>query len=78
MIQYENAAGPADWTADALTMNSTIATKITTMSKEPRTRGSMPGAMRSEAITRSFAAVAMPLPPHERTPICPCGGDSPA
>src|SRR3954466_10488238 len=69
MIQYENAAGPADWIADALTMKSTTATKITTMSKEPRTRGSMPGAMRSEAITRSFAAVAMPLPPYERTPI---------
>src|SRR4051795_7067870 len=68
-IQYENAAGPAGCTADALTMNSTIAMKITTMSKEPRTRGSMPGAMRSEAITRSFAAAAMPPPPYERTPI---------
>src|SRR4051794_27532607 len=33
-IQYENAAGPAGWTAEALTMNSTIATKITTMSNE--------------------------------------------
>src|SRR3954471_12547381 len=68
-IQYENAAGPAGCIADALTMNSTIAMKITTMSKEPRTRGSMPGAMRSEAITRSFAAAAMPPPPYERTPI---------
>src|ERR671931_1629858 len=32
--QYENAAGPAGWTADALTMKSTIATKITTMSND--------------------------------------------
>ena len=61
MIQYENAAGPADCTADALTTKSTTATKITTMSKVPRTRGSMPGAMRSEAITRSLEAVAMPI-----------------
>jgi hypothetical protein len=61
-------------------MNSTIATKITTMSKELRTRGSMPGAMRSEAMTRSFAAVATDyLPTRERRSVltltfsCLCG-----
>ena len=72
-IQYENAAGPAGCTADACTMKSTTATKITTMSKDPRTRGSIPGAMRSDAMTRSLAAVvvAMPVPPHEECAGCP-------
>src|SRR2546421_3069886 len=36
-------------------MKRTIATKMIVMSNEPRTRGSMPGAIRSEIITRSSA-----------------------
>src|ERR671930_1663945 len=54
-IQYVYAAGPARWIADALTMNRTIATKMIVMSAELRTRGSIPGAMRSEIIWRSSA-----------------------
>src|SRR2546426_775322 len=42
-----------------LTMNSTIATKMIVMSNELRTRGSMPGAIRSEIITRSSAWAVM-------------------
>src|ERR671929_117173 len=54
-IQNVYAAGPARWIADAFTMNRTIATKMIVMSAEFRTRGSMPGAMRSEIIWRSSA-----------------------
>src|ERR671937_564470 len=54
-IQNVYAAGPARWIADAFTMNRTIATKMIVMSAELRTRGSMPGAMRSEIIVRSSA-----------------------
>src|ERR671929_2133487 len=54
-IQYVKAAGPARWIAEAFTMNRTIATKMIVMSMELRTRGSMPGAMRSEIIWRSSA-----------------------
>src|ERR671936_378505 len=53
--QYVYADGPARWIADAFTMNRTIATKMIVMSAELRTRGSMPGAMRSEIIWRSSA-----------------------
>ena len=48
-----NALWPAGWSAEAFTMNRTIATKMIVMSNEFRTRGSMPGAIRSETITRS-------------------------
>src|ERR671935_259676 len=54
-IQNVYADGPARWIADAFTMNRTIATKMIVMSAEFRTRGSMPGAMRSEIIWRSSA-----------------------
>src|SRR6185369_9802283 len=49
MIHQPNAAGPALWMTAALVMNSTIDTKIATMSNVLRTRGSIPPAMRSEA-----------------------------
>src|SRR2546421_10159019 len=39
-------------------MKRTIATKMIVMSNEFRTRGSMPGAMRSEIIWRSSGATA--------------------
>src|SRR5207237_3402427 len=55
MIQNVYADGPARWIAEAFTMNRTIATKMIVMSAEFRTRGSMPGAMRSEIIWRSSA-----------------------
>src|SRR5919198_2104373 len=58
-IQNVYAAGPARWIAEAFTMNRTIATKMIVMSIELRTRGSMPGAIRSEIITRSSAWAAM-------------------
>src|SRR5262245_30559611 len=45
--------------AEALTMKRTIATKMIVMSNEFRTRGNMPGAMRSETITRSSAWAAI-------------------
>src|ERR687887_110366 len=41
--------------AEAFTMKRTIATKMIVMSNELRTRGNMPGAIRSEIITRSPA-----------------------
>src|SRR5205085_9476718 len=40
-------------------MKRTIATKMIVMSNELRTRGSMPGAIRSEIITRSSALAAI-------------------
>src|SRR5207247_2371492 len=40
-------------------MKRTMATKMIVMSNEFRTRGSMPGAIRSEIITRSSAWAAM-------------------
>ena len=49
------ADGPARWIAEAFTMNRTIATKMIVMSSEFRTRGNMPGAIRSEIIMRSSA-----------------------
>src|SRR3954469_17580119 len=61
-IQYVNALWPAGWTAEALTMKRTIATKMIVMSNELRTRGSIPGATRSETITRSSACGAMTPP----------------
>src|SRR5437763_14462442 len=54
-IQYVYAAEPARWIAEAFTMKRTIATKMIVMSAELRTRGNMPGAIRSEIITRSSA-----------------------
>src|SRR5919199_2662278 len=54
-IQNVYAEGPARWIAEAFTMNRTIATKMIVMSAEFRTRGSIPGAMRSEIIWRSSA-----------------------
>src|SRR5918911_4935260 len=51
-------AGPAGWMTDAWTMNRTIARKMIVMSVEFRTRGSMPGAIRSEIIVRSSAGAA--------------------
>src|SRR5919205_1617489 len=54
-IQNVYAAGPARWIADAFTMKRTIATKMIVMSNEFRTRGSIPGAIRSEIIWRSSA-----------------------
>ena len=57
-IQNVYAAGPARWIADAFTMNRTIATKMIVMSAEFRTRGSIPGAIRSEIIWRSSAGAA--------------------
>src|SRR5919201_6986793 len=44
--------------AEAFTMKRTIATKMIVMSNEFRTRGSMPGAIRSEIIWRSSGATA--------------------
>src|ERR671937_3267879 len=44
--------------AEAFTMKRTIATKMIVMSNEFRTRGSMPGAIRSEIIWRSAGATA--------------------
>ena len=41
--------------AEAFTMKRTIATKMIVMSNEFRTRGNMPGAIRSEIIMRSSA-----------------------
>src|SRR4051794_1621262 len=49
MIHQPKAAGPADWMTAALVMNSTIATKIATMSKVESTRGKMPPATRSDS-----------------------------
>src|SRR5437868_2827910 len=46
-------------------MNRTTATKMIVMSSEFRTRGSMPGASRSESITRSSALVAIHPPPEK-------------
>src|ERR671924_1875234 len=63
-IQNVNALCPAGWSAEAFTMNRTIATKMIVMSNEFRTRGSMPGAIRSEIIVRSEADAAMSHP-HE-------------
>src|SRR5437870_6095436 len=54
-IQYVYAAWCACWIAEAFTMKRTIATKMIVMSNELRTRGSMPGAIRSEIIMRSSA-----------------------
>src|SRR5436853_6835710 len=65
-IQYVNADWCACWIADALTMNRTTATKMTVMSNEFRTRGSIPGASRSETITRSSAWAAKEPPPQSR------------
>ncbi len=48
MIHQPNDAGPADWMTAALVMNSTIATKIATMSKVESTLGRIPPATRSE------------------------------
>src|SRR5689334_14779168 len=47
-------------------MNRTMATKMTVMSNEFRTRGSIPGAIRSEIITRSSAWAATEPPPESR------------
>src|SRR5919199_6190285 len=47
---------------DAWTMNRTIARKMIVMSVEFRTRGSMPGAIRSEIIVRSSAGAAAAIP----------------
>src|SRR5919204_1842673 len=58
-IQYVYAAGPARWIADAFTMNRTIATKMIVMSSEFRTLGSIPGAIRSDSITRSSSRAAI-------------------
>src|SRR5581483_59996 len=44
-------------------MKRTIATKMIVMSNEFSTRGSMPGAIRSEIITRSSACTAMRTSP---------------
>src|SRR5262250_3278943 len=52
MIHQPNADGPADWITAALVMNSTIATKIATMSNVVSTLGRIPPATRSE-ISRS-------------------------
>src|ERR671935_2982421 len=57
-IQNVYADGPARWIAEAFTMKRTIATKMIVMSNEFRTRGSMPGAIRSEIIWRSSGATA--------------------
>src|SRR5712691_8762094 len=48
--------------AEAFTMKRTIATKMIVMSNEFRTRGSMPGAIRSEIIVRSSAPAAIGTP----------------
>src|SRR5436190_23523916 len=48
---------------EAFTTNRTIATKMIVMSNELRTRGSMPGATRSEIIARSSACTAIRMPP---------------
>src|ERR687885_251887 len=58
-IQYVYADGPARWIAEALTMNRTIATKMIVMSIELSTRGSIPGAIRSEIISRSPGRAAI-------------------
>ena len=50
-------AGPADWMVALLTMNSTMATKMTTMSNDPRTRVSITGAIFSDARDRSSPVV---------------------
>ena len=58
-----NALCPAGCSAEAFTMNNTIATKMIVMSNELRTRGSMPGAIRSETISRSCAFTDTVSPP---------------
>src|SRR6185437_3080515 len=62
-IQNVNALCLAGCKPDAFTMNSTIATKMIVMSNEFRTRGNMPGAIRSETITRSSALTDTGSPP---------------
>src|SRR5579859_2514124 len=63
MTHQPNAEGPADWTTAALVMNSTIATKIATMSNVVSTLGRMPPATRSEiSEPESVSAVAMAPP----------------
>ena len=57
------AEGPAVWMVDELMMNSTMATKMTTMSNEFRTLPSRTGATCSEINVRSSAARAAPAAP---------------
>src|ERR1700726_4472668 len=65
MIHQPNAEGPADWTTAALVMNSTIATKIATMSNVVSTLGKMPPATRSEiSEPESVSADVMAPPQH--------------
>src|SRR5260370_19861226 len=59
MIHQPNADGPAPWITAALVMNSTMATKIATMSNVVSTRGSMPPATRSEISEPESESVVM-------------------
>src|SRR5215469_16337361 len=63
MIHHPNADGPADWITAAFVMNSTIATKIATMSNVVSTLGRMPPATRSEISEPDPVSVAMAVPP---------------
>src|SRR6516165_9958614 len=62
-IHHPNADGPADWITAAFVMNSTIATKIATMSNVVSTLGRMPPATRSEISEPDPVSLAMAVPP---------------
>src|SRR5213080_4414765 len=59
------ADGPAVWIVEELMMNSTMATKMTTMSNEFRNLPSRTGAICSEINVRSSAALAPTAPAPE-------------
>src|SRR5215472_2489566 len=63
MIHQPNADGPADWITAALVMNSTIATKIATMSNVVSTLGRIPPATRSEISPPESVSVVTAVPP---------------
>src|SRR6266487_3649438 len=67
-IHQPKAVGPALWITAALVMNSTMAAKIATMSKELRTFGRIPPATRSESNSLLWAGstAAMVVPPPAR------------
>src|SRR5215472_8041659 len=59
MIHQPYAAGPAGWMAAELVMNSTMATKIATMSKVVSTLGRIPPASRSELSSLESVCAVM-------------------
>src|SRR2546427_9155342 len=69
------ADGPAVWIVEELMMNSTMATKMTTMSNEFRTLPSRTGAICSETNVRSSAALApTAAAPEDCIPLHPLRG----